>query len=98
LIYNEQKLEKKINKLCDLYDLKDPVDLFIIVPQEIELAEIRGMINKSTGQEKKEAVISVIMGIASRNKVKVNSKWLEVFIDAIVDSSKGKFAINKEEK
>jgi hypothetical protein len=98
LIYNEQKLEKKINKLCDLYDLKDPVDLFIIVPQEIELAEIRGMINNSSGQEKKEAVISVIMGIASRNKVKINQKWLEVFIDTIVDSSKGKYAINKETK
>ena len=98
MIYNEQKLEKKINKLCDLYDLKDPADLFMILPQEIELSEIRGMINGSSGPEKKQAVISVIMGIASRNKVKINKKWLEVFIDAIVDSSKGKFAINKEEK
>ena len=95
MIYNKQKLEKKINKLCDLYDLESPIDLFIIVPQEIELAEISGIIKKSSGLEKKEAVIAVIMGIANKNGVKINQNWVEIFIDTIVSSSKGKYAINK---
>lgn len=96
LIYTNEFLKKKIKKICDLYDLTDPVDLFTMLPQEMELAEVRKMVNKDF--DKKEAVMSVIMGVANKKQIDLPKEWAEVFIDTIDKASKGAFAINKEDK
>jgi len=98
LIYSKEFLKNKISRIHDLYDLSDPSDFFTFLPQEMELAEVRGMINKVKGDEKKQAVMSVIMGLAKKNKVEVPKEWIEIFIDTIIKSSNGGFALNKEEK
>lgn len=95
-MYNKPFIKKKVDKLCKLYNLSNPEDLFAILPQEMELAEVRGIIDGVSGEEKKKAVSDVIMGIAAKNKVKISQEMIEIFIDVIASASKGKYALNKE--
>jgi hypothetical protein len=97
-MYSEEFLKNKIDKLCDLYDFSNPVDFFTLLPQEMELVEVRGIINSAKGNEKKDAVVETIMGAAINNQAKIPKEWVEVFIDIIIKASKGEYALNKERK
>ena len=90
-----QKQQDKIAKLKNLYDLNNPIDLFTIIPQEMEVAEIKGMRYEWDGDTKKQKVIDIIMGIISQNNIDVTSETIAAFIDVINAASKGKYALNK---
>ena len=92
-----KKKQDKIERLKDLYDLKDPKDLFTILPQEMELMEAMGMAQNLDGPAKKQAVLDVILGIAKVNNIELDENVLSVFIDIINDASKGKYALNKDQ-
>ena len=97
MIYNPEKLAETVEKLSKLYDLQNPVDFFILLPQIMESSEIRAKaFDVDTGSEKKQAVLDVILGIANKNSVEIEEDWLSVFIDIIADATKGRYAINKE--
>jgi hypothetical protein len=93
--YNKKAFKKKINKLKNLYDLNNPEDLFIIIPQEMEVMEVKGIALGYNGAKKKKLVIDVITKIAKENSIKLNQKTLSTFIDTINTASKGKYALNK---
>jgi hypothetical protein len=92
-----KKKQDKIERLKDLYDLKDPKDLFTILPQEMELMEAMAMAQGLDGTAKKKAVMDVILDIAKVNNVELNRDIISVFIDIINDASKGKYALNKDQ-
>ncbi len=95
-MYDKKFITRKVDKLCKLYDLSDPIDLFIILPQEMEIAEVLAKISNSNGDERKKGVMAIISGIVAKNKIKVPDDWIEVFIDTIDKASKGEYALNKE--
>jgi len=98
MIHTPEKLAEKIAKLSQLYDLKKPEDLFMILPQEMESAEVRAMAyDVKGGPAKKQAVMDVLLGIAKQNSIRLNKKLLAAFIDIIIDASKGRYAFNKEQ-
>jgi hypothetical protein len=98
MIYSPEKLAATVEKLSKLYDLKKPEDLFMILPQLMEQVEVRAMAYEvKGGSAKKQAVMDVLLGIAKQNSIKLNKKLLSVFIDVIIDSSKGRYAFNKEQ-
>lgn len=90
-----QSQQDKIAKLKDLYDLEDPKDLFVLIPQEMEVAEIKGMANDWDGLQKKQTVMHIIMSIAVENGIDLDAETLGTFIDIINNASKGKYALNK---
>jgi hypothetical protein len=90
-----QKRQDKIAKLKDLYDLSNPADLFTIIPQEMEVMEVKGFANNLDGPAKKSAVISIISEIAAKSGIDFDTETLSVFIDVINAASKGKYALNK---
>ena len=90
--------ESKIDRLKNLYDLDDPSDLFTILPQEMEMAEVFGFISELTGEEKKVKVMDLLLDLAAVNNIELDENTLSVFIDVICDVSKGKYALNKENK
>lgn len=97
MIYSPEKLEKTIKKLSKLYDLENATDLFTLLPQVMESAEVRAKAyNVEGGDKKKEAVMSVILGIADQNSIRIDKDQLSVFINVIADASRGRYAINKE--
>jgi len=98
MIHTPEKLAEKIAKLSQLYDLKKPEDLFMILPQEMESAEVRAKAyDDETGPAKKQAVMDILLGIAKQNSIRLNKKLLSVFIDVVIDASKGRYALNKEQ-
>jgi len=97
MIYKPEKLAETVKKLSKLYDLCDPTDLFILLPQIMESAEVRAKAyDVEGGPEKKKAVMDVILGIAKQNSIRIENDLLSVFIDVIADASKGRYALNKE--
>lgn len=90
-----QKQQDKISRLKDLYDLSNPEDLFTLIPQEMEVAEIKGMTYGWDGDTKKSVVMTTIMEIAVANNVDITAETLSAFIDVINAASKGKYALNK---
>lgn len=96
-VYNKADIEKKVKSLHTLYDLNNPEDLFTLVPQEMEVAEVQGLAYGYNGALKQQAVINVIMAIANKNSIEINRKTLAVFINTIISASKGKYALNKEQ-
>lgn len=92
-------MEQKINKLKELYDLNKPEDLFTLFPQEMEVMEVKALAKGLSEEDKKKAVIDVILGIAKKQKIKkieFSEKLLSVFFNIINDASKGKYALNKD--
>lgn len=90
-----QKQQDKASKLKDLYNLSLPSDLFTLLPQEMEVMEIKGKANGLDGLSKKCEVISIISEIAAKSGVELDTETLSVFIDVINAASKGKYALNK---
>lgn len=79
-----------------MYDLTNPIDLFTILPQEMEIAEIKGIISNLDGPTRKALVIKVIVDIAKENSIEIDEDILSVFIDVINSASKGEYALNKK--
>lgn len=92
-----KKRPDKLIRLKDLYDLSKPEDLFTILPQEMELAEVKGMAYEQSGAKKKDSVIKFLLQLAEANDVELNEEILSVFVDIIVAASKGKYALNKDQ-
>jgi hypothetical protein len=90
-----QKQQDKASKLKDLYDLSSAADLFTLLPQEMEVMEIKGKANDLDGHTKKSEVMSIISEIAAKSGVEIDTETLSVFIDVINAASKGKYALNK---
>ena len=90
-----QKKQAKIKRLKLLYDLSNPVDLFTLIPQEMEIMEVKGMATGIDGATKKEDVLSTIISIAKENNVELDKELVSAFIDVINAASKGKYALNK---
>jgi hypothetical protein len=79
-----------------MYDLGNPVDLFTLLPQEMEIAEVKAMSGNLDGVAKKKIVMEIVLNIAKENNVDINEDLLNVFIDTIDAASKGKYALNKK--
>ena len=90
-----QKQLDKITKLSELYDITNPKDLFTLIPQEMEVAEIKGMSYDWDGDAKRQEVIEVIMAVAVKNNIDFTTETLSAFIDVINAASTGKYALNK---
>ena len=90
-----QKQLDKITKLSELYDITNPKDLFTLIPQEMEIAEIKGMSYDWDGDTKRQEVINVITAVAVKNNIDFTIETLAAFIDVINAASKGKYALNK---
>ena len=97
MIYNEEAIQKRVNRLHELYDLNNPVDLFTLIPQEMEIAEVRAMRKGLKGPDMKKAVVDTILAIANHNSIELDKGLVSVFVDTIADASKGRFAINKDQ-
>ena len=90
-----QKQQDKISKLKNLYDISSPEDLLTIIPQEMEVAEIKGVCYDWDGDTKRQEVIAVIMAVAAKSNVELTTETVSAFIDVINAASKGKYALNK---
>ena len=78
-----------------MYNLNDPADLFTLLPQEMEIAEVKALCDNLDGKTKKEMVIEIIDQIAKENSIVLDKNLLGVFIDTIITASKGHYALNK---
>jgi hypothetical protein len=96
MIYSQEDIQKRVDRLHELYDLNKPIDLFTLIPQEMEIAEVRAMRKGLKGQDMKKAVVDTILAIAKHNSIELDEDLLSVFVNTIADASKGRFAINKE--
>jgi len=98
MLYSEKELEAKANHLAELFpEIKWP-DIIELIPQVMEIIEIRAIVAGEKGSIKLDAV----MGILNKTLDKVNSakeikEAIPLIIKIINDASKGKFAINKEQ-
>jgi len=79
-----------------MYDLKCPKDLFILLPQEMEIAEVKGLAFKLDNVAKKKLVMDLMTDIARENTLDLDLEWLSTFYDVIDDASKGKYALNRK--
>lgn len=88
-------MSAKAKKLSNIYNLNDPKDLFTLLPQEMEIAEVKAMCNNLTGAEKKQMVLEVMDKIARNSSIELDLDLMGTFIDIIADASKGRYALNK---
>lgn len=88
----------KARKLSLMYDISNFVDLLTLIPQEMEIAEAKGLAYNLDGKDKKKLVVDTLLKIAKESSVELDSELLSVFIDTINLASKGKYALNKQVK
>jgi len=85
-------MQQKIEKLRKYYDLNIPEDLFTLLPQEMEVVEVRAMAQNFGASIKKDTVVNIVMGISKAENLDLDVKNIEFFVDAIASASKGKIA------
>ena len=98
MIRDPEVFNKKIEKLTRFYDLSKPRDLFTVVMQEMELAEIRARRIGKNGKDKKEYLMDLVSRIAeAQDIIEFNlCDAASAYIDDMCRASNNEFVINKE--
>jgi hypothetical protein len=93
--YYMKSQTQKAQKLSTMYDISNPKDLFTLLPQEMEIAEVRGFCEDLDGSTKRAMVLEIMLKIAAESDVEIDPELLGFFVDTIASASKGKYGLNK---
>tara|TARA_R100001244_G_scaffold25113_2_gene25358 strand:+ start:21841 stop:22149 length:309 start_codon:yes stop_codon:yes gene_type:complete len=100
ILYNDIKFGVKTKKLSRLYDMTKPRDVFTVVMQEMEVAEVLAMskeMKKNKGAIKKHTVVTLLQEVCKSQEVEIDFEWITSYIDDMSVATKCKYAINKEQ-